>query len=198
MVRIAQVTDLQRQEGLRVTGVICGQDVFSSGNVVVCAGALSRTLLKRAGIPVRLYFTHAELIETPPVDVHLRTLVMPAETKRFQLEAASSTAEVDDLWDQPGHEVVPPILDAGAIQLMDGSLRIGQVSRTLTDPAAPIDPVQSEADIRTQVGTVLPALKDLPGRWHHCLISFSHDRLPLIGPLPGAEGVHLFSGFSNP
>jgi len=198
VVRIAQVNDLQRQEGVRVTGVICGQDVFSSANVVVCAGALSRTLLKRAGIPVRLYFTHAELIETLPVDVHLRTLVMPAETKRFQLEAVSSTAAVDDLWNQPGHEVVPPILDAGAIQFMDGSLRIGQVSRTLTDPAAPIDPVQSEADIRNQVGTVLPALKDLPGRWHHCLISFSHDRLPLIGALPGVEGVHLFSGFSNP
>jgi glycine/D-amino acid oxidase-like deaminating enzyme len=198
IVQVGQVTGLLRVDGLRVTGVVCGQETYTSANVVICAGALSRTLLKAAGIPVPLYFTHAELIETPPVKIQLRSLVMPAETKRFQLEAASSQAELDKLWDEPGHEPVPPILDAGAIQFIDGSLRVGQVSRTLTDPEAPIDPVQSEAEIRTQVGEILPALKDLPGTWRHCLIAFSRDRLPLIGPIPNVENVHLFSGFSNP
>jgi glycine/D-amino acid oxidase-like deaminating enzyme len=197
-VQTDQVTALLRDANLSVTGVVGEQTTYHAANVAVCAGALSRSLLKAAGIPVRLYFTHAELIETPPVDVRLQTLVMPADTRRFRLEADASTAALDDLWDQPGHEPGSPILDAGAVQLLDGSLRMGQMSRVLTDPNAPINATESEAAMRQKVGTVLPALKALPGHWHHCLIAFSHDRLPLIGTLPGISGVHLFSGFSNP
>lgn len=182
----------------RVVGVQCGRDTFVAENVVICAGALGRSLLKSTGISVPLYFTHAELIETPPIDLHLRSLVMPAVTKRFELESEASRAEVDPLWDEPGHEPTPPILDAGAIQFLDKRLRIGQISRTLTDPAAEIDAELSERSMRDQIGMVLPPLRSLPGTWHHCLVSFSRDRLPLVGPIPGLTGLHLFSGFSNP
>lgn len=196
-VAIGQVTGLLQQTG-KVTGVTCEHESFLGANVVVCAGAMSRGLLKSAGISVQQYFTHAELIETPPVDIKLRSLVMPADAQRFRLEATSSTVELDNLWDEPGHEPIPPILDAGAIQLLDGTLRIGQVSRTLTDPNATIDAIASEQAMRTQVGEILPALQDLPGTWHHCLIAFSRDSLPLVGSIAGVENVHLFSGFSNP
>ncbi len=196
-VHIGQVTGLLQQSG-KVTGVTCEHDSFFGANVVVCAGAMSRSLLKSAGISVQQYFTHAELIETAPVDIKLRSLVMPAHAQRFNLEATSSTVELDNLWDEPGHEPIPAILDAGATQLMDGTLRIGQVSRTLTDPNAAIDGVASEQAMRTQVGAILPALKDLPGTWHHCLIAFSRDSLPLVGSIADVENVHLFSGFSNP
>jgi glycine/D-amino acid oxidase-like deaminating enzyme len=197
-VHIENVTGLVRQDHNRVTGVLCNHNAFSSANVAVCAGALSRALLATEGIPARVYFTHAEMIELPPIDLHLSTLIMPAETKRFSLEAIASSPQLDPLWDQPGHELASPILDAGAVQFLDGSIRIGQISRTLTDPNAPVDPAESEQAIRTQVGTVLPALQHLPGIWHHCLVAFSSDLLPLIGASPGIEGVHLFSGFSNP
>jgi len=194
-VQIAPVLGLLQQKDA-VKGVKTIAETFYSANTVICAGGLSRALLKSAAISVRLYFTHAEIVETPPVDVQLRTLVMPAQLKRFQLEAEST---IDDgLWDEPGHEPVAPILDAGAIQFLDGSLRLGQLSRVLTDPNAKIVPAESEAAIRTSVGQVLPALGNLPGTWHHCLVSFSSDRLPLIGAIPGIEGIHLFSGFSNP
>lgn len=197
-VQIGQVTGLLRAEGLRVAGVTCGPETYHADNVAICAGGWSRSLLKAAGIPVRIYFTHAELIDIPPVDVKLRTLVMPAHNQRFQLEAAASTIEQDSLWDQPGHEPAAAILDAGAIQFRDGRLRMGQISRTLTDPDAVISPAASEASLRSTIGTVLPALQDLPGQWQHCLIAFSCDRLPLVGAIPGVEGVHVFSGFSNP
>ena len=197
LMQIAQVLELLKEDN-RTRGVKTTAATYHSANVVICAGGLSRHLLKLAGIPTRLYFTHAELIETPPVDVQLRTLVMPAQTKRFELEAESSTLEVDKLWDEPGYEPVPSILDAGAIQFLDGSLRLGQLSRVLTDPNADQDSDQSEAAIRSQVGKVLPALGKLPGTWHHCLVGFSCDRLPLIGKLPDTDGIQLFSGFSNP
>ncbi|MBD2533913.1 FAD-binding oxidoreductase [Nostoc flagelliforme FACHB-838] len=177
-------------------GVKTATATYHSANVAICAGGLSRQLLKSAGIPIKLYFTHAEIIETPPVDVQLRTLVMPANLQRFQLEAEST--QVDELWNQPGNEPVPPILDAGAIQFQDGSLRIGQISRVLTDPYAKVNSEASEKWLRKSVGEVLPALENLPGTWHHCLVAFSSDRLPLIGTIPKFESVHLFSGFSNP
>jgi glycine/D-amino acid oxidase-like deaminating enzyme len=143
-IQIAQVVELLRQ-GNQIQGVKTPEQTYHAANTVVCAGGLSRALLKAAGINVRLYFTHAEMIETPPVDLQLHTLVMAADTKRFELEAKASTAEVDPLWDELGHEPVPPILDAGAVQLLDGRLRIGQLSRVLTDPHAQVAPAQSEA-----------------------------------------------------
>ncbi|MBE9193558.1 FAD-binding oxidoreductase [Gloeocapsopsis crepidinum LEGE 06123] len=192
---VAQVWELLR-EGQRVIGVKTKTNTYYAANTVVCAGGFSRALLKSAGISVRLYFTHAEIIATPPVDVELRTLVMPAVLRRFQLEAKST--KDDSVWDVSGNEPLPLILDPGAIQFRDRRLYIGQISRVLTEPFAPIDVVSSEAALRNHVGMILPKLKNLPGTWHHCLVAFSSDRLPLIGAIPNFEGIHIFSGFSNP
>lgn len=172
------------------------KDIYYGDNTVVCAGGLSRELLKSSGISTKLYFTHAEMIETPPMDLQLRTLVMPANLKRFQLEVDST--KNDQLWEQPGLELVPPIIDAGAVQFKDGSFRFGQVSRALSDPYANINSEQSEAALRVSVRKILPQLGNLSGTWHHCLVSFSSDALPLIGLIPKREGVYVFSGFSNP
>lgn len=196
-VQIAQIVELNR-EGTKIQGVRTPKQAYFAANTVVCAGGFSRTLLKAAGIPLSLYFTHAELIETPPVDIQLRTLVMPADTTRFQMEAQASHCELDHLWDQLGNEPVSPILDAGAIQFRDGSLRIGQLSRVLTDPGAKINAEESEANLRAAIGKILPSLERVPGKWHHCLVAFSRDRLPLIGTLNNVEGAYIFSGFSNP
>lgn len=198
--QIAQVLDLQTtsssKAGMKLTGVKTNIDTYYSNNVVICLGGFSRQLLKSAGIPMKLYFTHAEVIETPPVELNLRTLIMPANLQRFRLEAEST--KVDELWQDTGNEPVPPILDVGAIQFQDGSLRLGQVSRVLTDPFGKINAEDSEKWLRTNIQQVLPTLAHLPGTWHHCLVAFSSDRLPLIGAIPGFEGVHIFSGFSNP
>ncbi|MEH1940713.1 MAG: FAD-binding oxidoreductase [Nostoc sp.] len=188
--QITQVLQIL-EDGVKTTTA-----TFHSGNVVICAGGLSRQLLKSAGIPIKLYFTHAEIIETPPVDVQLRTLVMPANQQRFQLEAEST--QVDELWDELGNELVPPILDVGAIQFQDGSIRIGQISRAIADPHANVNSDVSEKWLRKGAGQILPALENLPGTWYHCLVAFSSNQLPLIGAIPGLEGVHVFSGFSNP
>jgi glycine/D-amino acid oxidase-like deaminating enzyme len=193
----AQVVELLRRTD-QIEGVKTPNQTYYAANTVVCAGGLSRALLHASGIPVRLYFTHAEMIETLSVDLQLRTIVMPANLKRFALEAKASTLEVDALWDEPGHELVPFILDAGAIQFLDGSLRMGQISRVLTDPYAKVDSAASEAAIRSQVGSILPALERVPGSWHHCLVAFSSNRLPLVGALRHIERVYLFSGFTNP
>lgn len=195
---IATVTELVRIKD-RVTGVLTAEQAYPAQNVLVAAGGLSRSLLCAIGLRVPLYHTHAELIETPPMaDLSLRTLIMPAVTQRFTLEVQASRPAVDALWDEPGHEVTPPILDGGAIQFCDRHLRLGQISRTLTGTEDPIDAATSEQQIRAAVGRVLPALASLPGQWHRCLVSFSRDTLPLVGPLPGITGLHLMAGFNGP
>jgi glycine/D-amino acid oxidase-like deaminating enzyme len=194
---IAQVTGLV-QSGQRVQGVVATNITYEAGNVVVCVGGYSRTLLRSFGFPIRLYYTQAELIEIPPTDLRLRSIVMPAELKRPHLEATAAKAELDALWDEPNHEVTPAILDAGAIQFQDGRIRMGQFSRTFTDPQARFDAAASEAAMRTAVGTLLPDLKSLAGQWHSCLVAFSRDGLPVIGALPNTTGIHIFSGFNSP
>lgn len=177
-------------------GVNTTQQTYHSANVVVCAGGLSRQLLKTAGISIKLYFTHAEILATPPVSLRLNTLVMPANLQRFKLESASTS--VDEFWNEPHHQALPPILDAGAIQFLDGSLRLGQISRVFTDPYAQFNSEESEYWLRQSITQILPALGNLPGTWHHCLVAFSSNSLPLIGSLPGFSGIYIFSGFSNP
>jgi len=196
--QVGTVTGLRRDGSGSVIGVDCGSQSYAAGQVAVCAGGLTRSLLQTSGIHARIYFTHAELVEMPPAAVTLRTLVMPANTQRFALEAAATQPELEPLWNQVGQEITAPVLDPGAVQLQDGRIRIGQISRTLSDPTVEPDPEEGETEIRTAVGQVLPALQSLPGTWHHCLIAFSGDRLPLIGAIPAVTGIHLFSGFSNP
>jgi glycine/D-amino acid oxidase-like deaminating enzyme len=179
------------QRGVRTTSID-----YHSANVVVCAGGLSRELLKLSGISLKLYFTHAEVIRTLPTDIRLQTCVMPANVQRFQLEAQST--QVDELWDQPGYELAPPILDAGAIQFQDGSLCLGQISRALSDPHAQINSQESEKWLRKRVAQVLPALENLPGNCHHSLVGFTNRHLPLINPVEGFEGVYVFYGFRSP
>ncbi|MBD2294984.1 FAD-binding oxidoreductase [Anabaena sphaerica FACHB-251] len=176
-------------------GVKTTTATFYSANIAICAGGMSRKLLKSAGIPIKVYFSHAEIIETPPVDLRLRTLVTPANLQRFQLEFKST--QVDKLWNQ-SCEPVPPILDVGAVQFLDGSLRLGQITRIITDPHAQINSEESEKWLRTSIMHILPDLAHLPGIWHHCLVAFTKDKLPLIGKIPEFEHIHIFSGFSSP
>ncbi|NEP84138.1 MAG: FAD-binding oxidoreductase, partial [Okeania sp. SIO3B3] len=166
---IAEVTGLVKT-GKHITGVYTTTGTYHAANVVICAGGISRHFLKSAGIHIRVYFTHAEMLETPPTDLQLHTTVMPAIQERFQCEASASTVEFEQMWDEPGHKFVPLSLDAGAIQFKNGSIRIGQISRVLTDPHAKVDPAQSEVAMRSEIGKILPALENLRATWHHCLI----------------------------
>lgn len=185
-------------EGDRLTGVVTEQGEFRSNQVVVCAGALSRALLKASGVRARVYYTHAEAIDTEPVDLELRSMVMPADTKRYQLEGATTNVDQDSIWDIAGYELLPPSVDAGAIQFCDRRIRFGQLSRVLTDPFAAIDSIQSEAAIREQVSKILPKIGELKGKWRNCLVAFSSDNLPLVGSLKEYENLYLFSGFTSP
>jgi glycine/D-amino acid oxidase-like deaminating enzyme len=197
VIQIAEIAGLLQDQG-RITGVMTPTETWAAHQVVICAGAMSRGLLRSSGLPIQHYFTQAELIETAPVDLRLQSLIMPAEPKRFAMEAIAGQAETDGLWDESQHELVPPVLDVSMAQFLDGRLRIGQISRCLSQIAAPVDAVASETTLRQGIGQFFPTVRSLPGRWYRCQVAFSRDHLPLVGALPACAGVQIFSGFSNP
>jgi len=204
-IRVGRVEKLLR-EGNAIQGIELDGEAISSKHVVISAGAWSREILREQGIELPLYFSHAEMIEVPAAEatgIEMQCLVMPAEQKRFGLEAQMGQAEFAAKWQaaqgqEEGKELMPPVLDAGVIQFQDGHIAMGQVSRMQTSLESRADAAESEAAIREKVRRVLPGVADLPGEWHSTRVAFSGDGLPLIGPVPGVENLLLFSGFSSP
>ena len=194
---IAPVTGLVRI-GERITGVTTPTQAYAAGDVAIAAGSHTRELLETAGLKVPVYFTHAEIIETPPLDTRFRTLVMPADLNRSALESQASQPETDFLWDEENHEIVPPILDTGFIQFLDNTVRIGQISRINTAQTLAIDAEASEKMLRQGIAPLVPALSESSGHWRACQVAFSRDGLPIAGPVPGLTGAAIFSGFTSP
>ncbi|MEA5570162.1 FAD-binding oxidoreductase [Calothrix sp. UHCC 0171] len=183
------------------TTVQTNTGIYQSANIAICTGGISRDLLKQSGISIPVYFTHAEILETPPTNIQLNTLVMPARLQRFQLEIDAT--KNDEIWSENNKNerenmVNNIILDTGAVQFLDGRLKLGQISRILTNANAKIDSSNSEKILRSHLSQILPTLANLPATWYHCLVAFSQDSLPLIGAIPEQKNIHIFSGFSNP
>ena len=194
---IATVTGLVRI-GDRITGVTTPTQAYAAGNVAIAAGGLTRELLKTSGVKVPVYFTHAEIVETPPLESQFRALIMPADLTRSAIESAATGDDSDDIWDEAGHEIRPPFLDAGFIQFLDGTVRIGQISRIDTTLEPALDAQVSEQKIRAGIAPLIPALAAVPGQWRACRVAFSQDGLPLAGAVPGVVGAYVFSGFTSP
>lgn len=194
---IAPVTRLVRQ-GNRVTGVTTPTQAYAAGNVAIAAGGQTRGLLKTVGVTIPVYFTYAEIIETLPIDLSFRTLVMPADLSRATLEAKANEPDTSAQWDQANRELVPPILDTGFVQFLDGTVRVGQMSRMYTGDNPEIDTQASEQRLRHGIAELIPALGPVAGQWRGCQVAFSGDGLPLVGAVPGLSGVSVFSGFGGP
>lgn len=191
---ISAVTGLVRI-GDRITGITTAAQAYPAKNVIVAAGAFSLKLLQSSGIQVPLFFTHAEIVETEPLGFEVQAFVMPATNARIVIEnKATDPTE----WQQPNHQVMPPVLEAGIIQFKNKTARIGQISRFHTAYTPPVESEISEAEMRKAMELRMPSLKDVPGSWRHCLVSFTQDGLPLVGAVPTVDGLHLFSGFTGP
>ncbi|MDJ1181945.1 NAD(P)/FAD-dependent oxidoreductase [Roseofilum casamattae] len=191
-----------RVEQLQGNGKGCAiatsEETYYAEQAIVCAGGWTRQLLSNAGIKIPVYFTHAELIEIPDCPFRLSTIVTSVNSDRTHLEEQASRAENETLWNQPGRELAPSIIDADAVQFRGGRLLFGQISRALSDPNARVNAQQSQQAMRERIEGMLPSLGQCRGNWHSCLVAFSHKRLAVLGPVPGMERVHLFSGFTTP
>jgi glycine/D-amino acid oxidase-like deaminating enzyme len=196
-IAIEPVFNLLRQNE-RIIGVITSKNTYQSENTVICAGAFSRSFLETNNIRIPLYFSHAQVIKTPPLNIRLRSLVMPAILQRLKIESQVRQPDKEFDWNLPNSNVMAAIIEPGAIQFLDGSFYLGQASQIITDSSMIPDLIQSETEIRSQIAKILPQLANVPGTCHHCLVAFSDPSRPLVGKIQNLEGIHLFSGFTSP
>ena len=196
-ISIEPVFNLLRQNE-RITGVIASQNTYQAENTVICAGAFSRSFLEANNIQIPLYFSHAQVIKTPPLNIRLRSLVMPAILQRLKIESQVRQPDKEFDWNLPNSNVMAAIIEPGAIQFLDGSYYLGQASQIITDSSMIPDLTQSATEIRSQIAKILPQLANVPGTCHHCLVAFSDPSRPLVGKIQNFEGIYLFSGFTSP
>ncbi len=181
--------------GDKITGVTTAVQAYPAKTVVVAAGAYSQPLIAAAGLAVPLFFTHAEIVETPPLDFEVRSLIMPADNNRFKREAEAAQ---NPQWQLPDTQIIPPVLETGVIQFQNKTARIGQISRFYTAYTPPSNPTESQTQMSRAIAQQVPAFASVSGTWRHCLVTFTQDGLPLLGALPHVSGLHLFSGFTGP
>ena len=190
----AEVTSFLRPQPNQIKGVIASGKTHQATNTVVCAGGLTRTLLKNAGIENKVYFTHAQVIKTKPnPDIRLKTIIMPAKQQRFVLEAAAQNLD----WNPANNQIMQSILDPGIVQLEDGSFFLGQISAIVTNPHYQLDNHQAEQQIRAKIAPLIPAIAKLPGVCHQCLVAFNTERIAIIDNLKNIGGIYLFTGFTS-
>lgn len=191
-----QVKSLLDQDE-KVIGVATSSNSYYAANTVVCVGGLTRSLLHQSNIDLNIYFTHAQLLITPPVDLELGTMVIPAIQHRFSLEAESQGVKSKTSGNLSEDDPTKLILDPGAVQFLDGSLCLGQISAIAPHSRTDFNLLAAEAQIREQVGNILPLLEDIPGKCHSCLVAFNNLGIGLVGNVPKRPGLYLFSGFTS-
>ncbi|MCC7369724.1 MAG: FAD-binding oxidoreductase [Chloroflexi bacterium] len=175
---------------------------LSAGQVLLTAGAWTARLLQGCGIALPLHHTHAEIVEIEPRPEQYRHVViasLPMERTRAALELAMCRPEhAAQFAAGDGSELpIPPSAELGVVQMPDGRVRLGQMSRAVSgfwDGPHP----DAEQLIRAEVAKFYPELAQQPGTLSHRPVSFSADRLPLAGPVPGAPGTWLVSGLVSP
>jgi glycine/D-amino acid oxidase-like deaminating enzyme len=156
--------------------------------VVLAAGAACRTLWPV--LPERLRSSWATVLDLPvfPVALGPAAAWLPQRFARVELERRAATLEQVD-W----------VVDPGLVPRGSGAL-LGQLS--LIRPGGALEqpplPAQSEEELRSGLASDPwgAAWARQPGRIRQAAVAFCSGGAPLVGPVPQAEGLWLFSGFS--
>ncbi|BAQ62734.1 sarcosine oxidase [Geminocystis sp. NIES-3708] len=182
----------------KIEGIQTNKNIYFSPQVIISAGAFSKQLLENLGLNLPIYFSHAQLIKIPSSEIKLRTLVMPCTSKRLDTEKEITGEERISMWKNPNNEIHSDVLEAGAIQFLDGSFCLGQISQIITNIDTSINSKVSERRIREAIAKVLPSLSVLQGTWYNCQVAFSQEMPFQARKIEEIEGLSLFSGFTSP
>jgi glycine/D-amino acid oxidase-like deaminating enzyme len=166
--------------------------------VVLAAGAGCRQLapalserLRASWAGVLALPERSALPQPPPSSwvrhaVH-RRIVQPRHWRRPGLEGQALSLQ-EERW----------IVDAGFAPWGEGLL-LGQISLVRPGLATgePPPPEAMEGHLRRELAGLDPFLAALPGPYRQVPVAFCSGGVPLVGPLPGAEGLHGFCGFGG-
>jgi glycine/D-amino acid oxidase-like deaminating enzyme len=162
-----------RVEAGRVRGVVVPDGVVEAPQVVVATGPWCRPLLATAGFdaPIESEYHEVALLKNPAGLETIGPAGIDSPTETYYRSEAGGLTLIGDFYGKRG--VDPDAIGIGASQ--EGMLKL--VERT-----ARRIPALSEAGLfRGVVGCY----------------DMSPDARPLMGPVPGIEGLHLVAGFSG-
>ncbi|MEA5441066.1 hypothetical protein VB739_00695, partial [Cyanobium gracile UHCC 0281] len=166
--------------------------------VVLAAGAGCRSLTP--SLPERLRASWAGVLAMPA-----RPTLPPSSGSPWWRHAMQRRIVQPRHWQRPVLEGAAPglreerwIVDAGCAPWGDGLL-LGQISlvRPGLDSGEAPDAATMEGRLRQGLAGLDPLLAALPGPYRQVPVAFCTDGLPLVGPLPGAAGLWVFSGFGG-
>lgn len=165
---------------------------LQAAEVVLAAGSGCRALWP--ALPARLRSSWAgvlQLQERPP-DLSPDQLQLPLQFQRPELERRAPELGAE-AW----------IVDPGVVPRGRGAL-VGQltlVRAAATGSGAPADPEpdrhRMEQRLRRGLEPLTLAWQAVPARYRQAPVSFCSEGQPLAGPVAGAPGLWVFSGFSG-
>jgi len=182
-------------EGDRVHGVATDEGVMSTERVVLTTGPRLRFLPRAMGVDLPVVASRGWLLETakvdPPPTYAVEQAAWPLQDEMAALVGAPTLGEVaEGTAEQPG--LVSLLLGAR----LAGHCLIGTSLRRslLEEPETP-ETVRRLAERAVRVS---PVLRDVPvvAAWSGRR-AVSPDGLPLVGSIPGVEGLEVAGGFSS-
>jgi glycine/D-amino acid oxidase-like deaminating enzyme len=182
-------------QGDRVTGLATDDGVLPCERVVLATGPRLRLLLRSLGADLPVTASRGWLLETgrvePPPRYAIEQALWPVQDEMAGIVGAPTVREVaEGAAEQPG--IVSLLLGARP----DGRCFIGTSLRRslLDDPEGP----ETVRRLAERAARVSPLLEDVPvlaawsGRRGH-----TPDGLPVVGQVPGIEGLVVAGGFSS-
>jgi glycine/D-amino acid oxidase-like deaminating enzyme len=161
---------------------------FRAHSVVLAAGASCRTLWP--ALPERFRCSWAAVLELPafPAALGRAAAWLPQRFVRVELERRAATLEQVD-W----------VVDPGLVPWGAGAL-LGQLSLIRPGGALAQPPLSASSEDQLRSGLAADpwgaAWAGQPGRLRQAPVAFCSGGAPLVGPVPQAEGLWVFSGFS--
>jgi glycine/D-amino acid oxidase-like deaminating enzyme len=185
------------ESGGRVTAVQTEQETLPAGQVVLAAGAWSRALAAKIGLDLPIYHLHGQAVATVPLSLKLNCMVMVARPDGYSgLERWVATVLAEgsnwEAWDDDSEAV-----DTSIVQLADGRILLGQVSRAAPAHRMSLNPA-AVTKIQASAAQLAPALADAPlQRSWIAPVSFTATQEPMLGPAPGSENLFVCAGFKS-
>ena len=181
-------------EGDRVTSLATDVGLISCGRVVVACGPRVRFLLRTAGVDLPVASSRGWLFETgrvdPPPPYAIEQALWPVQEELGKLTVAPTLGEVAAGEEEPG--LVSLLLGGRAA----GHCLIGtSLRRSLLEESETPETVRRLAERAVRVAPHLervPVVAAWSGRR-----AMTPDGLPVVGSVPGLDGVDVAGGFSS-
>ena len=186
--KTGRVERLEPQAGAGWEMTLSDGTSLQAPQLVLAAGAYCRQLWPL--LPQRLRSSWAAALELAsfPAPLGRAAAWLPVSFGRVPLERRAA-----------GLSQLEWLVDGGLVPRAEGAL-LGQ--HTLVRPGLELGPAPPPLEVERQLRQELAAqawgapLAGLPGHLRQAAVAFCSEGLPLVGPLAGAPGLWMFTGFS--